>query len=77
MTDRVLVNVVHDAIAVSNRQRRQQVGDVDASLRQQTLGIVSNTLMKVFNRCIEEMQMVAVASLTFSAEALTCDSHSG
>ena len=34
-------------------------------------------LMNVFSRWIEEMPMIAVASLTFSTQALTCDSHSG
>src|SRR5512139_3451350 len=34
-------------------------------------------LMKVFSRWIDEMPMIAVASLTLSTFALTCDSHSG
>ena len=38
---------------------------------------VFSALMKVFSRWIELMPMIAVASLTFSTEALTCESHSG
>ena len=34
-------------------------------------------LMKVFSRWIDEMPMIAVASLTLSTLAFTCDSHSG
>ncbi len=34
-------------------------------------------LMKVFSRWIELMPMIAVASLTLSTEAFTCESHSG
>ena len=33
--------------------------------------------MNVRSRWIDEMPMIAVASLTLSTDAFTCDSHSG
>ncbi len=33
--------------------------------------------MKVFSRWIDEMPTIAIASLVFSTEAFTCESHSG
>ena len=42
-----------------------------------TLGSYEPALMKVFNRWMDEVPMIAIASLVLSTEALTCDSHSG
>ena len=42
-----------------------------------TLASYEFALMNVFSRWIDEMPMIAVASLTLSTLALTCDSHSG
>ena len=60
-----------------DRERPKEERDVDADLGRDRLLVVAAALMKVLSRWIEEMPMIAVASLTFSTEALTCDSHSG